>query len=211
MPAIESSYNHYCYYLTSNTVLAFANNKTSPFLMSLVLKPSSQILVTPGTQPSLERNSFLGATMTLYLVIIDLQDQREQSLQGFREEKYNVLVATDVAGRGIDVPDVALVINYDMPNAIDLYTHRIGRTARAGKAGTAITFLTPQVFSPSLSFCPTLPSSRVFPSFDILFGSLILFIGCKHSWGVENWWPHSTKPLVLSLVSVLFRLGHHAD
>ena len=83
-----------------------------------------------------------------------LQDQREASLAGFREEKFNVLVATDVAGRGIDVPDVALVINYDMPNAIEHYTHRIGRTARAGRTGTAITFLTPTVCSPSIPPVP---------------------------------------------------------
>ncbi|KAK9864816.1 hypothetical protein WJX84_003059 [Apatococcus fuscideae] len=70
------------------------------------------------------------------------QDAREASIKGFREEQYNVLVATDVAGRGIDVPDVSLVVNYDMPNTIEQYTHRIGRTGRAGKKGTAITFLT---------------------------------------------------------------------
>jgi ATP-dependent RNA helicase DDX23/PRP28 len=62
--------------------------------------------------------------------------------QGFRDETYNILIATDVAGRGIDVPDVALVINYDMPGQIEPYTHRIGRTGRAGRKGTAITFLT---------------------------------------------------------------------
>ncbi len=46
------------------------------------------------------------------------------SIKGFKEDTYNVLIATDVAGRGIDVPDVALVINYDMPNNIEAYTHR---------------------------------------------------------------------------------------
>ena len=70
------------------------------------------------------------------------QDQREESIRGFRENKYHVLVATDVAGRGIDVPDVALVINYDMPLTIEAYTHRIGRTGRAGKKGDTIAFLT---------------------------------------------------------------------
>ncbi len=73
------------------------------------------------------------------------QTQREQGLAGFREEKYTVLIATDVAGRGIDVPDVALVINYDMPGTVEAYTHRIGRTGRAGRKGAAITFLTLQV------------------------------------------------------------------
>ncbi|KAK6118193.1 hypothetical protein DH2020_048094 [Rehmannia glutinosa] len=70
------------------------------------------------------------------------QEQRQISLEGFRTKRYNVLVATDVAGRGIDIPDVAHVINHDMPNSIEAYTHRIGRTGRAGKTGVATTFLT---------------------------------------------------------------------
>jgi len=72
------------------------------------------------------------------------QEQREISLEGFRNKRFNVLVATDVAGRGIDIPDVAHVINYEMPGSIDMYTHRIGRTGRAGKTGVATTFLTLQ-------------------------------------------------------------------
>lgn len=70
------------------------------------------------------------------------QDQREAGLAGFKDGTYMVLVATDVAGRGIDVPDVALVVNYDMPHTIENYTHRIGRTGRAGKKGVAVTLLT---------------------------------------------------------------------
>uniref|UniRef100_A0A7N2LEM6 RNA helicase n=1 Tax=Quercus lobata TaxID=97700 RepID=A0A7N2LEM6_QUELO len=70
------------------------------------------------------------------------QEQREISLEGFRTKRYNVLVATDVAGRGIDIPNVAQVINFDMHGSIDTYTHRIGRTGRAGKTGVATTFLT---------------------------------------------------------------------
>ena len=61
-----------------------------------------------------------------------------------------MLVATDVAGRGIDVQDVACVINYDMPHSIENYTHRIGRTGRAGKKGYAVTFLTLSVNLTSL-------------------------------------------------------------
>lgn len=56
--------------------------------------------------------------------------------------RYDVLVATNVAGRGIDIPDVGHVINYDMPSTIEDYTHRIGRTGRAGKSGVASTLLT---------------------------------------------------------------------
>ncbi|GAB2253027.1 hypothetical protein Droror1_Dr00005874 [Drosera rotundifolia] len=70
------------------------------------------------------------------------QDQREVSLEGFRTKRYNVLVATDAAGRGIDILDVSHVINYDMLGNIEMYTHRVGRTGRAGKSGVATTFLT---------------------------------------------------------------------
>lgn len=59
-----------------------------------------------------------------------------------RDGTYNVLIATDVAGRGIDVADVMLVVNYDMPTSIENYTHRIGRTGRAGRKGASVTFLT---------------------------------------------------------------------
>ena len=70
------------------------------------------------------------------------QDAREAGLAAFRAGTTDFLVATDVAGRGIDVAGVGLVVNYDMPGTIDAYTHRIGRTGRAGKKGEAVTFLT---------------------------------------------------------------------
>ena len=69
------------------------------------------------------------------------QHRREQSMGKFRSGKADILVATDVASRGIDVPRVELVINYDVPNQDMVYFHRIGRTARAGAKGRAITFV----------------------------------------------------------------------
>ncbi len=69
------------------------------------------------------------------------QHRREQSMAKFRSGKAEILVATDVASRGIDVPRVGLVINYDVPNQDMVYFHRIGRTARAGEKGRAITFV----------------------------------------------------------------------
>jgi ATP-dependent RNA helicase DeaD len=69
------------------------------------------------------------------------QHRREQSMSKFRQGKADILVATDVAARGIDVPRVALVINYDIPNQEMVYFHRIGRTARAGAKGRAITLV----------------------------------------------------------------------
>ena len=69
------------------------------------------------------------------------QEQREAALASVRAGHVQVLVATDLAGRGIDVPDVSLVVNFNMAHSIESYTHRIGRTGRAGKSGVAITFL----------------------------------------------------------------------
>ena len=69
--------------------------------------------------------------------------QRLEALEGFKSGKYRVLVATDIASRGIDVIGIELVINYDLPSTSDDYVHRIGRTARAGAGGHAITFAMP--------------------------------------------------------------------
>jgi len=69
--------------------------------------------------------------------------QRREALEGFKRGKYRVLVATDIAARGIDVKDIELVLNYDLPGTPDDYVHRIGRTARAGKKGKAISFAMP--------------------------------------------------------------------
>ena len=71
------------------------------------------------------------------------QGQRERALQSFRNGETKVLVATDVAARGIDIPDVRHVYNYDLPNVPENYVHRIGRTARAGRDGNAVAFCAP--------------------------------------------------------------------
>ena len=70
-----------------------------------------------------------------------LQDKREQVMQDFRNRKLKILVATDILSRGIDIEEIELVINYDVPNDGEDYIHRIGRTARAATSGTAITFI----------------------------------------------------------------------
>ena len=72
------------------------------------------------------------------------QSQRTAALKGFANGKHRVLVATDVAARGIDISDIAHVVNYDLPNASDDFVHRIGRTGRAGAKGVATTFVMPQ-------------------------------------------------------------------
>jgi ATP-dependent RNA helicase RhlE len=68
------------------------------------------------------------------------QSRRQDAINGFRNGKYDILVATDIAARGIDVTEISHVINYDMPDTVDAYTHRIGRTGRAEQDGKAYTF-----------------------------------------------------------------------
>jgi len=69
------------------------------------------------------------------------QDERNETLAAFKERKVNILFATDIAARGLDIDDIECVINYDLPRSPADYIHRIGRTARAGKSGTAISFI----------------------------------------------------------------------
>ena len=69
------------------------------------------------------------------------QEEREQALRDFKSGDCDILVATDVAGRGLDIAGVEVVVNYDMPSEIARYVHRIGRTGRAGKGGRAVTLL----------------------------------------------------------------------
>lgn len=71
------------------------------------------------------------------------QNQRQRAMDGFRRGKIDLLVATDIASRGIDVTEITHVINFDMPDTVDAYTHRIGRTGRAQETGEAFTFVTP--------------------------------------------------------------------
>jgi ATP-dependent RNA helicase RhlE len=70
------------------------------------------------------------------------QNQRQNAIEGFRSGSYKILVATDIAARGIDVSAITHVINFDMPDTADAYTHRIGRTGRVSRTGEAFTFVT---------------------------------------------------------------------
>jgi ATP-dependent RNA helicase DDX5/DBP2 len=70
------------------------------------------------------------------------QQERDETLADFKANRIPILIATDVAARGLDVKDVTMVINFDMPNNIEDYIHRIGRTGRAGAKGTAVSFFT---------------------------------------------------------------------
>jgi ATP-dependent RNA helicase DeaD len=88
------------------------------------------------------------------------QYQRETILNKFKRKRTNVLVATDVAARGIDIIDLTHVINFSLPQDPEYYVHRIGRTGRAGKEGTAITFVTPEEYR-SLLFIQRITKAKI--------------------------------------------------
>jgi len=105
------------------TILIFCSTKSSTKLLSRELKRSG---------------------LDVQEIHSDLvQKEREKVMQGFRNKEIQVLVATDVVSRGIDVENIDMVLNYDVPNDAEDYIHRIGRTARAAASGVAITFINP--------------------------------------------------------------------
>jgi ATP-dependent RNA helicase RhlE len=97
------------------------------------------------------------------------QYQRQAALDGFRVGAFRILVATDIAARGIDVLDISHVVNYDMPDSMDTYTNRIGRTGRVGKTGDAFTLVTGEdaAMVRALEHLLNAPlERRTLPSFD---------------------------------------------
>ncbi len=121
-------------------------SKTNLLLHLLEKERWPRVLVFTRTRRGAERLSRLLAAREHQVDRIHAdrsQPQREAALRGFREGRYRVLVATDVAARGIDVDSITHVINFDVPEAPEDYVHRIGRTGRAGNDGQALTLITP--------------------------------------------------------------------
>ncbi|KUG21991.1 atp-dependent rna helicase rhle [hydrocarbon metagenome] len=102
------------------------------------------------------------------------QQKRQQSLDGFRDGRYEIMVATDIAARGIDVTRISHVINYDMPETTDAYTHRIGRTGRASKTGDAFTFVTGEDLGLAHSLKKVLGEKLEYQSVDGLTISMLI-------------------------------------
>ncbi len=102
------------------------------------------------------------------------QSQRQKAINGFRAGKYDILVATDVAARGIDVSEISHVINFDIPDTVDAYTHRIGRTGRAHRSGEAFTLAgqaDKQIIRDIEKLLGTRIEQRRLPDFD--YGSFV--------------------------------------
>jgi ATP-dependent RNA helicase RhlE len=121
-------------------------SKTALLLHLLEREHYSRVLVFTRTRRGAERLSHILNARKHRVDRIHAdrtQPQREAALRGFKEGRYRVLIATDIAARGIDVEAVSHVINYDVPEAPEDYVHRIGRTGRAGNPGRAVTLITP--------------------------------------------------------------------
>ena len=121
-----------------------ANHEKIPLLLGLLktLQPQRCIIFANTKHATIRIWGFLqGNDLSAAIISGDIhQNKRESLLKRFHDGEYSILVATDVASRGLHIPDVTHVFNYDLPELGEDYVHRIGRTARAGKSGAAISF-----------------------------------------------------------------------
>ncbi|HOD36524.1 MAG TPA: DEAD/DEAH box helicase [Syntrophales bacterium] len=135
-----SSVSHYLYPVEQHL-------KTSLLMKLLDRTDTASVLIFTRTKDRatrLARQMRKAGFPVTYLQGDLSQRQREAALTGFRNGKHQILVATDIAARGLDISRISHVINYDMPDTVDAYTHRIGRTGRAARTGDAFSFVTRQ-------------------------------------------------------------------
>ncbi|MGR8934733.1 MAG: DEAD/DEAH box helicase [Gammaproteobacteria bacterium] len=122
-----------------------ANEQKIPLLVGLLQRqePQRSIIFVNTKRCAEQLNAYLNANHIQSAVLSgDVpQEKRQRLLNDFQENKFSLLIATDVAARGLHIPDVSHVFNYDLPQDVEDYVHRIGRTARFGASGTAINFI----------------------------------------------------------------------
>ncbi len=132
----------------SHAIYPVGQHLKTPLLMKLLeLKEMNSVLVFTRTRSRAVRlaSQMKKSGYSVANIQGDMaQGKRQEALNGFRKGKYRILVATDIAARGIDVSEISHVVNYDMPDTVDAYTHRIGRTGRADRTGVAYSFVTMQ-------------------------------------------------------------------
>lgn len=132
---------------TVQDVYLVESHQKKPLLLSLVGQEAGNILVFARTKHRTDRlvHSVHHAGHAVQRIHSDRsQSQRREALEGFRNGRYRILVATDIAARGIDVAGIQRVINFDLPQTVEDYVHRVGRTARADADGHASTFAAPE-------------------------------------------------------------------
>jgi ATP-dependent RNA helicase RhlE len=132
---------------TTQDVYLVNGDAKTPLLLSVIERSAGNMLVFARTKHRTDRvaRSVRNAGHSVQCIHSDRsQSQRREALEGFRGGRYRILVATDIAARGIDVTGIERVINYDLPHTVEDYIHRVGRTARAGAAGHASSFAAPE-------------------------------------------------------------------
>jgi ATP-dependent RNA helicase RhlE len=117
------------------------------WLIEHLHRPEGPVLIFSRTKIGADRLSRRLAAAGIKCIALHADrtmDQRRQAVEGFRGGRYKVLVATDIAARGLDIDGIHTVINYEMPDSHDAYVHRVGRTGRADEIGHAITLVAPE-------------------------------------------------------------------
>lgn len=160
--SLEISANH-----NIKQIIEFVEDSSKYQLLSRglkeILKPNAKVIIFTETKrkcDSLSRDLQSEGIKCASIHGDKTQFEREKALKGFKEGSITILIATDVASRGLDVKDINYVINYDLPKNIEDYIHRIGRTARAGAKGTAVSFFSPSNIRMASSLIDVLKQAR---------------------------------------------------
>jgi len=117
------------------------------WLIEHLRRPAGPVLIFSRTKVGADRLTRKLAAAGIRCIALHADrtmDQRRQAVEGFRGGKYNVLVATDIAARGLDIDGIHTVINFELPDSADAYVHRVGRTGRADEVGHALTLVSPE-------------------------------------------------------------------
>jgi ATP-dependent RNA helicase RhlE len=132
----------------SHAIYPVAKHLKTNLLVNLLRQMETEsVLVFTRTKHAAERVADQLATSGFSVASLQgnlSQNQRDRAMDNFRNGSAKIMVATDIAARGLDVLSISHVVNYDMPDSTDTYTHRIGRTGRVEKSGEAFTFVTPE-------------------------------------------------------------------
>ncbi|MCL4152755.1 UNVERIFIED_CONTAM: hypothetical protein GTU68_062605, partial [Idotea baltica] len=133
---IAKNFERYSTYTNLRTTVVFGGTSIEP--QKDILKKGVDILIaTPGRLLDLHKQDIINLD---YVETHKSQNLRQDALNKFKKGHVNILIATDVAARGIDINNLDAVVNFDLPNVPETYVHRIGRTARAGQSGMAYSF-----------------------------------------------------------------------
>jgi ATP-dependent RNA helicase RhlE len=131
----------------THRVAAVSSGQKADWLIEHLRQPEGPVLIFSRTKigaDKLARRLAAAGVKCVALHADRTMDQRRQAVEGFRGGRYKVLVATDIAARGLDIDGIHTVINYEVPDSPDTYVHRVGRTGRSDEAGQAITLVAPE-------------------------------------------------------------------